>query len=815
MRRNIALFCCLALTLGFVAEAAEQNHAPQPEQTAESRAKQLADPSLPLRERCNLLLQMGHACRAEGKEQQARDWYQQLVDRGDAPHGFASHARLCIGQSFVDEKKWTEARAVLSSLADDQKAPAHHKGEALERIGEIARLEKGLPALDPKASRTTPPEWPTPGKILYVAPNGEPGNPGNEEAPLDSLTAARGAVRRLRSNSGLPTGGVLVLVQPGVYRVQQTIAFSKQDSGTLDAPIVYRAAEAGMTVFSGGAILEGFKPVEDEAILARLPEEARGKVQMVDLKSQGITEYGVMKPHGATLGNHPILELFFQGRAMRLARWPNKGYIRTGEVHDEGSESPPRGPVFGCAEERLERWGHAQDPWIFGFPRYLWSDASLPVASIDAESDRVTLGAPYYAYNGGMKPNMPLYFYNLLEEIDQPGEYYLDREAGVLYFFPPEGVGTAEISLLSEPFLRMKDVSHTALEGLTFELGQTHAIQIEGGSHCLVAGCTLRKLGGNALMLTGGKNHGVLGCDMHVLGMGGVRIDAGDRATLDPAGHYVENCHVFDFSRVNRTYTPAVHVDGVGMRVTHNEFHNSPCHAIRLNGNEHRVEFNEVYHVNLESDDQGGLDMWFDPSHRGNTIRYNYWHDIGGNEFPCGAAGVRLDDAISETVVYGNVFRRCSQGHFGGVQIHGGKENYIENNIFIDCAAAVSLTSWGEKRWADFLKSPRTVEALTKTVDISAPPYSTRYPALAHLAENPDINRIWRNIVFDCKALIMRDNGRQEVMDNLFTKKDPGFVDADAGNYELRADAPALRQVGFRPIPFSAIGTYRDGYRKH
>ena len=113
---------------------------------------------------------------------------------------------------------------------------------------------------------------------------------------------------------------------------------------------------------------------------------------------------------------------------------------------------------------------------------------------------------------------------------------------------------------------------------------------------------------------------------------------------------------------------------------------------MRVGGNDHVVEYNDVYRVVLESDDQGGVDMWGDPTFRGNIFRCNYWHHIGNwrhpNEGPdCGQAGIRLDDAISGVLIYGNIFYRASSGKagFGGVQIHGGKDNIFDNNLFVDC----------------------------------------------------------------------------------------------------------------------------------
>ncbi|MCS6858684.1 MAG: right-handed parallel beta-helix repeat-containing protein, partial [Abditibacteriales bacterium] len=277
--------------------------------------------------------------------------------------------------------------------------------------------------------------------------------------------------------------------------------------------------------------------------------------------------------------------------------------------------------------------------------------------------------------------------------------------------------------------------------------------------------------------------------------------------------HFVENCHVYDFSRWDRTYTPAVWTDGVGTRIAHNLFHDSPGHALRLEGNDHLVEFNEIHDVVYETDDQGALDMFYNPTYRGVIIRYNFWHHIGDGRDQKMRAGVRLDDAICGVLIYGNVFYRCGEGYFGGVQIHGGKDNVVDNNLFIDCKYAVSFSPWGAERWRQYLQSPDGVNATTKTVDIHSPPYSTRYPALARLAENPDVNMIGRNVLINGREFLARDRGIQILIDNLTLSEDPGFVNATERNFALKPDSPIYRRIGFRPIPFGEIGLYEHPLR--
>ena len=744
----------------------------------------------------------------------ARAEYAKIVESADAPAHCKSLAQLQMAASFVRQQDWSAAKAEYERLQSMPGVPAHHRGEARECLREMERLRAGLPPRDPAWSRVQLPKRPAPGAELFVAPDGKDADPGSRERPLATLEGARNTIRELKRSGKLPRGGVTVYLRGGEYPRRETFRLSAEDSGTADSPIVYRAAPGETARLNAGVRLTGFKPVRDPAVLARLPEESRGKVLQADLKSQGIAGFGNLRRRGFGGGDAPVLELFFNGNPMTLARWPNEGFVRVGKVIDAGG-SGPGGAVFEYEGDRPARWTKAPDPWLFGYWRYYWADARLAVASVDPQSRRIRLAEPY-TYGGGIAAGMPYHAFNLLEEIDVPGEWYLDRSAGVLYFYPPSdpAAATVCISMLSSPLVVMQEVSHVTLQGLVLELGRTSGIVVNGGDHCLIAGCTVRRLGGDGVVIDGGANHGILSCDIHTLGRGGTRVQGGDRRTLTPSGHFVENCHIYDFSRIDRTYTPAIWTDGVGTRIAHNLYHDSPGHGMRLEGNDHLVEFNEVYNVVWESDDQGGMEMFGNPTYRGVVFRHNFYHDIA-NRFdrPCGEAGIRLDDAICGALIYGNVFFRCSSALFGGVQIHGGKENIVDNNVFVDCKYAISFSGWGKERWAAFLASPPLVRQLTKEIDISQPPYSTRYPALAHLADNPDANAIWRNVVSGCGQFLTRDRGIQDLVSNHVAKEDVGFVDAKRLNFQLKPDAAVIDRTGLRPIPFDEIGLYQDEFR--
>lgn len=736
----------------------------------------------------------------------------------DAPAHFRAYAQLRIAQSFRTEGQPDAAKAEYALIAANADYFPHHREEAAEILAEIAREERGLPARDPLASRVQVPPVTVFAAEVWVATDGDDANPGTEAAPCASLAGARDAVRALKAAGCV--GAILVRIQSGTYPMHESFALTAEDSGTADAPVVYRAEEKGGAIFYGGVRISGFAPVTDGDILARLPEEARGKVMQCDLRQLGITDYGALHQRGygaRKYASTPAPELYFDRQPQTLARWPNAGFVNTAGLVAPASDTTTMLSTFAYDNDRPTRWATAPDPWLFGYWQASWADGTVAVESIDPATKRITTKTPYRDGTGiELDLAIPYYAFNLLEEIDMPGEWYLDRGTGILYLYPPAdpAAATVELSMLSTPMVTMDDVSHVRLEGLTFDLARFDGVVIRGGEGCLLAGCTISRLAGSAINIDGGYGHGVLGCDLFTLGRGGISATGGDRQTLVPGGHFVENCHIYDFSRIDRTYTPAVQVEGVGARIAHNLIHDTPCHAVRLGGNEHLMEFNEVHSVTYESDDQGAVDMFGNPTFRGVVFRYNYFHHVNGDD-DRPRAGIRLDDVISGLLIYGNIFYRSAQGHFGAVQINSGRENIVENNIVADSKQGFSggwTPGWSENNdfWTTFNagKSPEWTDYITSDL------YRTRYPLLTRLFDHPPINFLWRNVVWNSGRTYSMTPHCTDIMELIvYTDDNPGFVDPAHGDFRLRPDAPLFTRLAFRPIPVEEIGLYNDEYR--
>ena len=773
----------------------------------------LETPDLSEREKWNARFQIAHTYLRAGDYSKARAEYEKIAGVPEAPSELKSVALLSAGNTFVKEKAYGRAADAFAKVRQLEDAPAHHRTEAEERLSEMRRLMRGLPARDPAATRVKLAPFPKPAVTFYVAPNGKDTNPGSQAQPFATLERARDAIRMRRPRNG----GATVLVRGGAYNRRTTFELTESDSGTATAPIVYRACPGEKPRFTGGVRLRGFAPVKRQDILRRLPKESRDKVLCLNMATCGVGDYGEIKQRGYGFASrypgNPWIDLYVDGKPMQLGRWPNEGFVKVGAVHAakfKARDSRKPG-VFEYDGDRPNRWALAKDVWMYGLWGHLWAGRTLKVASIDVENRRI---ATAHGSSYGFRSGQPYYYFNLLEEIDRPGEWHLDRNTGMLYLYPSKPVQQSDLQfpVMTAPFVKMENVSHVTIRGITFEYGRAEGAVISDGERCLLAGCAFRCLGTNGVLVRGGTGHGVLGCDIHTVGAGGVRVAGGDPKTLTPSGHFVENCHVHDFSRVDRAYAPAVHTDGVGVRIAHNLFHDSPHHAMRVEGYEHVIEYNEIHSVLYETDDQGGIDMWGNAAYRGNVMRHNFWHHIGSGHQRTGQSGIRLDDFISDVLVYGNVFWRCSGGRFGGIQIHGGKDNVADNNLFVECKYAFSFSPWGEKRWKERLAQNQS-RILRGGVDITTPPHSTRYPDLAHLEENIDRNFVWRSVAVNCGKFTTRERGTNEMMDNCTFNGDPGFADLAKRDLTLKSDSPLLSRSAFRPIPFDEIGLYHDPLR--
>jgi len=635
----------------------------------------------------------------------------------------------------------------------------------------------------------------------------------------------------------------------------------------------WRAAPGERVVLSGGAVLSTWLPVSDAAFASRLAPGARGKVMVADLAAHGAPAIGELVSRGA-----PPIEVFFRGERMPLAAYPSEGWLRIADVPQSGPkmlnpglarekrfDGVPVGRHFGRIRypgDRPSGWSDANEIILHGYWTWDWSESYQRVARIDRAKREVSVAEPHHPY--GYTRNQRIRFLNVLEEIDRPGEWCMDRKAGKIYFWPPAepDPSDVEVSALTGPLLELDGVSDLSIEGFALSGGRGEGAVLKDCRRAAIDGCVFFNLGGTAVSVEGGSGSGVRDSDIFDVGMGGISLSGGDRKTLAAGGNFAANNHIHRFGRWVRTGQVAVRVSGVGQTVDHNLIHDAPHEAIYLSGNDHLIEYNEIHDVCLETGDSGALHTGRDWTWRGNVIRNNFFHDLKGPGLH-GVMAVYLDDWASGFTVTGNAFVRSGRS----VMIGGGRDNAVTNNIFIACSPSVHIDARG-LGWAKYYFDGTTPTLFDGFQAVSAdrPPYSERYPALKTLLEDepalPKYNRIERNIsvagrwldVYDANAFdlsIVRMAGnliddpivcrrlkpgfrgwdpyylnidlregyaalrnddpivRAEFGANIFLDAAPVFFDLVSGDYRIRSGSPA-ESIGFEPIPMDRIGLLKD-----
>ena len=361
---------------------------------------------------------------------------------------------------------------------------------------------------------------------FYVAPNGNDvwtgqlasPNRDQSDGPFATLERARDAIRELKNRSGLPPGGVTVDLGGGVYERSQAFKLTADDSGEEARPIVYRATPNAEVRIAGGKIVTEWKLVTDSAVLDRLDPIARGQVMEANLKKQGIADFGQVASGG--------LELFFQDQPAKLARWPNEGFVKIRDITAEGpivvhGRKGSKVGSFYYEGDRPLRWAEEKDLWLHGYWFWDWSDQYQQVATIDPSQQLIHLAKPDHHY--GYLPGARFYALNALTELDEPGEWQLNRQTGTLYYWPPASIekGRPTVSVLNS-LVVAQDVSHVKFQGILFEAVRGTAVELVGGTGTQIVGCTIRNTGDQGVEIKDGCKNGVVGCDIYNTAGGGI-----------------------------------------------------------------------------------------------------------------------------------------------------------------------------------------------------------------------------------------------------------------------------------------------------
>lgn len=624
--------------------------------------------------------------------------------------------------------------------------------------------------------------------VFVNAATGSDAGDGSAAHPYRMLVKARDAVRALRQSGKFPAEGVTVELTGEFDLAERTLLLDAQDGGPSgSAPVVWRGSADGATLSGAhGFVRSSFDPVSEPAARARLKASVRDRVLAADLDKAGV---GPLKPLPAKFPNWSAadLQLYVGGEAMPVARYPDRGWLEITNVIDRGVapvdpskdewEFGVRGGVFEYAGDAPARWDVSKGIWMHGYWCWDWAADSLKIAEIDRALKTIR-SEGVHTYGIGMpktcnwQGRRRYYVYNLLEELDVPGEWYVDREARRLYFLPPpDWDGTARLVVGSAPVVSVRNAAHVVLENLGIPFAPV-GVDVRACTNVVLRALAVSGICRDAVRVSGGADCRVEGCRISDIGSSGLVVSGGDRPSLTRCNHRVTRNRVERCGRAGHSGR-CLRFSGCGVVVDHNLFRDVPYIAVAYTGNEHLLEYNEIACAVMEAADGGGVYTGRDWGSQGNVVRYNYFHHFGRDGVDWMRAhgrkscfepskdtslvmGLYLDDCDSGEIVYGNVFERTGRAIFIG----GGRWNTVSNNLVIGGSSALHLDTRGLTRAkpGSGLKNGWDLLAKLEDVKFRESPWRERYPWLLNVMSDEPLmplhNTIVGNVSIGAKAFL-------------------------------------------------------------
>jgi hypothetical protein len=658
---------------------------------------------------------------------------------------------------------------------------------------------------------------------VFVAPTGNDGNPGTLAQPFATLQRAQQAARKLAGREG-----VTVQVMAGTYYLPEPLVLTAADSGTKAAPVVYQAYGKEQPVISGGMLMRNLKwePYKDGIMLAKLPA-------------------------GFTTD-----QLFVNGASQPLARYPNfdpKARFFHGSAGDAFSPA------------RAARWQDPAGGFIHALHAAEWGGMHYLITG-KGPDNKIT-------YEGGWQNNRPMgmhrqhkFVENIFEELDAPGEWFLDSKNNLLYFYPPAGLdlatatiegvrlkhllefrGTeqAPVRFVSFTGLAFRHAARTFMETRELLLRTDWAIYrggalfINGAEDCLIADCTIDRIGGNAIFINNyNRRVTVRGCLIARAGGSGVAIigdpaavfnpaswnkgydlatidkTAGPKTTNHPADCLIDDCLIHDIGQIEKQ-TAGVTVDmAQAISIRHCSIYDMPRSGINIGDGcwgGHLIEFCDVFDTVKETGDHGSFNSWG---------RDRYW-GLGGLDLNDDAGweankSLVTIDAVKTTIIRNSRWR-CDHGW--DVDLDDGSSNYhIYNNLFL---------RGGLKNREGFFRvvennimvnsgfHPHVWYKHSEDVVRRNIMGSQRYLPAGGMPSTPWGKEFDNNLVH-CEGLLNPQHAdtlsSQSNRDEHSILADALFVDPAKGDFSVKDGSPALK-LGFVNFPMDQFGVQKPEFK--
>ncbi len=685
--------------------------------------------------------------------------------------------------------------------------------------------------VQPETELTVPGEY-------FVSPDGNDANDGSESAPFATPERAVSVLHALREAGH--TDAVTFNIAPGEYHVEH-IGFAPEDGGPDgEHPVVFRGTgeDSGDVIFNAAVSIDPalFTPVTDEAMRARFDPAVADKIMVCDLAAAGLMQEDVAGPFAFGAGcqapdeyRGTSLSLYAGDTRLDLARYPNtvhqfedEAFLKIGEgaILDPGvgKQTPGTIRLDDDTAARVSRWAAIDGVWVWATFMHTWADETTLLSAYDPDTQGLTFTFPAY---DGYKEGASYYFYNVPEELDFPGEYWIDGDAMRLYLYAPEAEGVDAVSVaLGNDSMFTGIMNNMTFENMTFTGSRKSLFIPDQSDYLTIRGCTLKNTNEYAFVTNG--NHNTLAdCKIFNVGNPGLIKTSGDAATLTPGCNLLENNLIHDVSY-------ALGTNGVGDVIRHNEIYNAPNAVLTCGELNNLIEWNYVHEVVMNCNDGGAFYGGQRLHTQGNVIRYNKFENVGNDRFDEGMIiGVYLDDGLSGFTVTSNVFLNVPCAILAG----GGRDITITNNVIIGGSSAIiydqRMVTWyeaGREIMTDPEKNVRWL--LLQQMPYQEEPWASAFPNLAKIhfdkdrtddidfAMNPSYSVIENNIIIAPEInkwlLVFEDavpvystvgyNYTHTAADRVF----------EPGTYELTKVAQRDKNLVYEPIPYEGFGVISE-----
>lgn len=647
---------------------------------------------------------------------------------------------------------------------------------------------------------------------VYVSPRGDDRNPGTDEQPVATLTAARDRIRLYRKQNPALQNPLQVIIRKGEYMMTETLTLTTADNGAEGSPLVFKGEDG--VVFYGGFYLNKFDSVSENLWKTDVPE---------------VRKYGWR-----------FEQLYINGKRVTRAQSPNKGFYNPLSVKETvivGGE----GRIPELATQQIKIPDEAAQ-WLRDLSEeetrdavltfyHHWDNTKKPVQLFNNADTSVYISGQAMPPWNQIKPTSLFAIENIRTALDEPGEWFLDR-SGTLYYYPRVGE-TIENARAMAPLLDKfvtitgdeqtgERVSHIRFDNIAFKVAGyrmppwgvepmqaaapiSAAIEMDFAGSISFVNCEVASTGGSGIWYRRACDNGLIEhCYLHDLGAGAVKI--GETVLRENPEEVTHHIRV-----INNIARSGGHVFpcAVGMIIFHgrdNELLHNEIADFRYSGvsvgwvwgytpspsKRNKVEYNHIHHLGWGVlSDMGGV--YTLGASQGTTVSNNVIHHIYSREY--GGWGLYTDEGSEGIMMENNLVYNCKSA---GFHQHYGRDNIIRNNIFVN-----NLKSQ--------LQGTRVENHLSFSFTHNILYYNNGTLLSSNWADmdiHSDYNAYWdtrtRDILFGKKTFA---EWKREGKDQHSVIANPEFSDLKNFDFHIR-NRRLINKIGFKVFDYAKAGVY-------